>query len=79
MGGAGRLRSGIDNNPTLRLIAESLDETAWRRLHRPPAYQPRTGARRARRDNTKQLIVKDREYLNLQVARQAPDHESGCS
>jgi hypothetical protein len=58
---------GMDNNATLRRVAESLEETAWTRLHRPPAYQPRTEARRARRDNTKERIVKEREYLNLEL------------
>lgn len=58
---------GMDNNPALRRIAESLDASQWHRLHRPPAYQPRTGQRRARRDNTKQRIVKQREYLNLEL------------
>src|SRR5919106_3012823 len=39
---------GMDNNPALRRIAEGLDPSAWKRLHRPPAYEPRTGKRRAR-------------------------------
>jgi hypothetical protein len=58
---------GMDNNATLRRIAENLDETAWQPLHRRPAYQSTTGKTRARRENTKQRIVKQREYLNLQL------------
>jgi hypothetical protein len=58
---------GMDNNAALRRAAEALDESAWTRLHRPPAYQPRTGQRRARRDNRKRQIVKQREYLNLEL------------
>jgi hypothetical protein len=56
---------GMDNNAALRRIAESLDASAWSRLSRPPAYEPVTGVRRARRTNTKAEIVKEREYLNL--------------
>jgi Transposase DDE domain group 1 len=58
---------GMDNNAALRRIAEGLDPSAWKRLHRPPAYEPRTGKRRTRRANTKQQIVKQREYLNLEL------------
>jgi hypothetical protein len=58
---------GMDANATLTGIAEGLDASAWTRLHRPPAYQPRTGKRRSRRGNTKRQIVKEREYLNLQL------------
>jgi hypothetical protein len=58
---------GMDNNPTLRRIAEGLDASAWTRLHRPPAYQTSTGTTRARRENRKRQIVKDREYLNLEL------------
>jgi Transposase DDE domain group 1 len=58
---------GMDANTALTRIADGLDATAWTPLHRPPAYQPRTGKRRARRNNTKRQIVHDREYLNLQL------------
>ncbi len=58
---------GMDNNAALRRIAEGLDDSAWSRLHRPDPYQPRTGKRRARRDNRKRQIVKEREYLNLEL------------
>jgi len=58
---------GMDNNTALRRIADGLQPQAWTRLHRPPAYQPRTGKRRARRANTKRQIVKERQYLNLEL------------
>jgi Transposase DDE domain group 1 len=58
---------GMDNNAALRRIADGLDPSAWTRLHRPPAYQTSTATTRARRDNTKRQIVKQREYLNLEL------------
>ncbi len=58
---------GMDNNAALRSRADALDESAWSRLHRPPAYETTTGATRARRENTKQQIVTEREYLNLEL------------
>jgi Transposase DDE domain group 1 len=58
---------GMDNNPALRRIADGLDESAWTRLHRPARYQTSTGTTRARRDNRKQQIVTEREYLNLHL------------
>jgi len=58
---------GMDASPTLTRIADGLDPSAWARLHRPPAYQPATGKRRARRANVKRQIVKERGYLNLEL------------
>jgi hypothetical protein len=58
---------GMDNNAALRRVAEALDPAAWKRLERTPAYQSATGTTRARRTNTKRQIVKDREYLNLEL------------
>lgn len=58
---------GMDNNAALRRAAEALDALAWQRLHRPARYAASTGGRRARRDNTKRQIVKQREYLNLEL------------
>jgi hypothetical protein len=60
----------MDNNKALRTRAEALDESGWSRLHRPAPYQSATGQTRARRDNHKQRIVKERGYLNLEL-----DHE----
>jgi hypothetical protein len=58
---------GMDNNQPLRARADALDESRWARLRRPTPYQPRTGKTRARRDNHKQRIVKERGYLNLEL------------
>jgi Transposase DDE domain group 1 len=58
---------GMDNSQALRSRAEALDESCWTRLRRPAPYQTRTGTTRARRDNHKQRIVKEREYLNLEL------------
>jgi hypothetical protein len=58
---------GMDNTTALRSRAEALDETGWRRLHRPPAYVAATGAVRTRRPDTKAAIVVEREYLNLHL------------
>jgi hypothetical protein len=61
---------GMDASPALRQRAEALDQTRWRRLHRPAPYQTSTGTTRARRPNHKQRIVNERGYLNLHL-----DHE----
>jgi hypothetical protein len=58
---------GMDNNQPLRARADALNESRWARLRRPAPYQPRTAKTRARRDNHKQRIVKEREYLNLEL------------
>jgi hypothetical protein len=58
---------GMDNNAALRSRAEALDEDCWSRLQRPAAYHTLTGQTRARRDNHKQRIVAEREYLNLRL------------
>src|SRR6266498_3634461 len=58
---------GMDNNAALRRIAEGLDDSAWSRLHRPDPYQTSTGKTRTRRTNRKRQVVKEREYLNLEL------------
>jgi hypothetical protein len=58
---------GMDNNAALRSRAEALDEGCWSRLERPAAYDTLTGQTRARRENHKQRIVAEREYLNLRL------------
>jgi hypothetical protein len=58
---------GMDSNTALRSRADALDESRWARLRRPEPYQPRTGQTRARRDNAKQRIVRERGYLNLEL------------
>ena len=56
---------GMDNNAALRSRAEALDEAAWSRLQRRPAYEPLTDQTRGREPNHKQRIVAERGYLNL--------------
>jgi hypothetical protein len=58
---------GMDNNATLRAHAEALDPSAWQRLERAPKYTTKTGTTRARRDNIKEQIVKENEYVNLKL------------
>lgn len=58
---------GMDNNATLRAQAEALDPSAWQRLERAPKYVTKTGTTRARRDNVKEQIVKENEYVNLRL------------
>lgn len=58
---------GMDNNATLRSLAEALDEKQWRQLERPARYETKTGATRARRHNHKRQIIAEREFLNLEL------------
>ena len=58
---------GMDNSAALRSRAEALQESRWRRLRRPAPYQTKTGQTRARRDDHKKRIVKERRYLNLEL------------
>jgi hypothetical protein len=58
---------GMDNNAALRSRAEALDEAAWSRLQRPPAYETLTDETRAREPNHKQRIVGERGYVNLEL------------
>jgi hypothetical protein len=58
---------GMDSNTALRKRAEALGESCWRRLRRRAPYQNATGTTRVRRDNTKQRIVKERGFLNLEL------------
>jgi hypothetical protein len=55
---------GIDAMPNLVNLAESLENTAWERLERPPKYEVKT-VPRGRRENVKEKIVEAREYKNL--------------
>jgi hypothetical protein len=55
---------GIDAMPNLVDIAESLENTAWERLERPPKYEVKTKPR-GKRENVKEKIVEAREYRNM--------------
>ncbi len=59
---------GMDNTPTLRQRAENLEDARWRRLHRPAPYHSATGTTRTRRPSDKRRIVRERGYLNLELA-----------
>jgi hypothetical protein len=57
---------GYDNCENLVRIADSLENTRWRRLTRRPRYQVKTRAR-DRRENTKEEIVRENEYENIRL------------
>jgi hypothetical protein len=58
---------GMDANAALTRIADGLDESRWRRLQRKAPYQNATGQTRARREDHKGRIVKEKGYLNLEL------------
>jgi hypothetical protein len=58
---------GMDANAALTRIADGLDESSWRRLRRQAPYQNKTGQTRARREDHKGRIVKEKGYLNLEL------------
>jgi hypothetical protein len=55
---------GMDARKNLEKLAESLENTAWERLERPPKYEVKT-VPRGKRFNVKEQIVIEREYKNL--------------
>lgn len=57
---------GIDAMANLVEIAENLNKTAWKRLHRPARYEVRT-QRRARPENVKERIVRERAFENIRL------------
>jgi hypothetical protein len=57
----------MDANVALTRIADGLDESCWRRLERKAPYENATGQTRARRENHKRRIVKEKGYLNLEL------------
>ena len=59
---------GMDANRALVTRAEDLEERDWQRLERKPKYQTLTGQTRHRfQTNEKERIVKEREYINLEL------------
>ena len=52
--------------PNLVKIADGLPKTAWKRLIRPPKYEVATSPR-ARPENVKERIVKEREFENIRL------------
>ena len=57
---------GIDAMPNLVEIADALPPKAWKRLARPAKYAVAT-AERARRENVKVRIVREREFQNIRL------------
>jgi len=57
---------GIDAMPNLVKIADGLPQRAWKRLIRPAKYEVAT-SRRARPENVKERIVKEREFKNIRL------------
>jgi hypothetical protein len=57
---------GIDAMANLEEKAESLPQKAWKRLARPAKYEVDT-QERARPDNVKEQIVRQREYQNIRL------------
>jgi hypothetical protein len=64
----GRIRFvfGYDAMPNLVALAQDLPENAWQKLKRPPRYQVKTEPR-ARPDNVKDRIVREREFKTLRL------------
>ena len=57
---------GMSAMPNLVTIAENLPETAWGGFIRPPTYDIKT-APRAKPDNVKEQIIKERGYKNIRL------------
>jgi hypothetical protein len=57
---------GIDAMPNLVQIADELPESAWKGLLRRPKYEVAT-QERARPENVKERIVKEREFENIRL------------
>lgn len=57
---------GIDAMPNLKLKAELLDKSAWKKLTRPPRYDVRT-EQRVKPTNFKQQVVVERNFKSLRL------------
>jgi hypothetical protein len=57
---------GVDCMPNLHVLADDLPEKAWKKLQRPPRYQVQTKPR-ARPDNVKEQVVRQREFKNIRL------------
>ena len=64
-----RFLFGMDCTANLHVLADDLPEHAWHKLERPPRWQVRT-APRARPDNIKEQIVRQREFKNLRLVEE---------
>ena len=57
---------GSDARSNLKELAENLPESTWKKLTRPPAYT-RQGPRRQQPAKVKRQIIRQREYLHLEL------------
>jgi Transposase DDE domain group 1 len=57
---------GIDAMPNLVVLAQSLAETTWQRLHRPAKYEVKTEAR-TRPTAFKEEVVREKGYKNIRL------------
>lgn len=57
---------GRDVSPELHVWVDDLADSAWKTLHRPPRYEVKT-APRARPENVKQPIVRERGFKNIRL------------
>ena len=57
---------GIDAMPNLVAMADAIPTSAWKRLVRPAKYEVRT-QKRARPENVKERIVKERKFENIRL------------
>jgi len=57
---------GYDAKPNVKAMAAYLPEKTWKKLERPPRYEPKTGERR-RPTNVKDEIVRQREFETLRL------------
>ncbi len=60
---------GMDATPTLKLKAESLVQSQWKTLVRPPRYAVATKPR-TRPENVKEKIISERLFENLRLRRE---------
>jgi len=57
---------GYDARPNLVALAQQIQETAWQKLERRARYEVQTTPR-ARPENVKERIVREREYKNIRL------------
>jgi hypothetical protein len=60
---------GMDCTPNLHVLADELPLAAWKKLLRPPRWQVLTKPR-ARPDNIKEQIVRQREFENIRLVEE---------
>ena len=57
---------GMDSMTNLKILADDLPVSSWKQLERPARYDVKTKPR-ARPENVKEQIVKEREYKNIRL------------